>query len=57
MAITSRQAAASVSVIGPKRKIAALLISTETGPKVSSAAVTVAAQSASFVRSRREKIA
>jgi hypothetical protein len=36
---------------------AALLTRTETGPKASSAAATVGAQSASLVTSRREKIA
>ena len=46
-----------VSVITPKRMIPAWLTSTETGPKVSSAAATVAAQSASLVTSRRVKIA
>src|SRR5712691_675340 len=57
MSITWRQAAGAVSAISPKRTMAALLISTETGPKASSAAATVAAQSASLVTSRREKIA
>src|SRR5258706_13024975 len=55
MSITWRQAASSVSAITPKRTMPALLISTETGPKVSSAAATVAAQSASLVTSRRGK--
>ena len=57
MSITWRQAAGSVSAIGPKRTTPALLTSTETGPKASSAAATVAAQSLSLVTSRREKIA
>src|SRR6266853_5780335 len=57
MSITWRQAAGSVSAIGPKRTTPALLTSTETGPKASSAARTVAAQSLSLVTSRREKIA
>src|SRR5882762_6893980 len=57
ISITWRQAAGSVSAIGPKRTMPALLTSTETGPKASSAAATVAAQSLSLVTSRREKIA
>src|SRR5882672_11507834 len=57
MSITWRQAASSVSSICPKRTTPALLTSTETGPKASSAAATVAAQSLSLVTSRREKIA
>src|SRR6266446_4187760 len=55
MSISWRQAAGSVSAISPKRTIAALLTSTETGPKVLSAAATVAAQSVSLATSRREK--
>src|SRR6266850_2424198 len=55
--ITWCQTAGSVSSSSPKRTMPALLISTETGPKASSAAATVAAQSLSFVTSRREKIA
>src|SRR2546426_758902 len=55
MSITCRQVAGSVSAIGPKRTIPALLTSTETGPKASSAAATVAAQSLSLVTSRREE--
>ncbi len=55
--ITWRQTAGSVSVICPKRTMPALLTSTETGPKASSAAATVAAQSLSLVTSRRQKIA
>src|SRR5712691_777094 len=57
ISITWRQVAGSVSSIGPKRTIPALLTSTETGPKASSAAATVAAQSLSLVTSRWEKIA
>ena len=57
MSITWRQTAGAVSAIGPKRTMPALLTSTETGPKESSAAATVAAQSLSLVTSRREKIA
>src|SRR2546422_4234859 len=45
ISITWRQVDGSVSVIGPKRTMPALLTSTETGPK------------ASLVTSRREKIA
>src|SRR6267378_4583405 len=56
ISITWRQVDGSVSAIVPKRTMPALLISTETGPKASSAAATVAAQSLSFVTSRREKI-
>src|SRR5436309_230657 len=52
---TWRQTAGSVSVIGPKRTIPALLTSTETGPKASSAAAAVAARSLSRVTSRREQ--
>src|SRR5258706_3832638 len=55
MSITRRQAAGSVSAIGAKRTIAALLTSTETGLKASSAAATVAAQPPSLVTSRRGK--
>src|SRR6267142_577708 len=44
MSITWRQAAISVSAITPKRTMPALLISTETGPKASSAAATVVAR-------------
>src|SRR3954452_6738876 len=54
---TWRQTAGSVCSITPKRVIPALLISTETGPKASSAAATVAAQSSSLVTSRQKKIA
>src|SRR5882672_11042619 len=57
ISITWRHTAGSVSSICPNRTIPALLISTETGPKASSAAATVAAQSLSLVTSRREKIA
>src|SRR6267142_48519 len=57
ISITWRHAAGSVSAIGPKRTMPALLTSTETGPKASSAAATVAAHSASLVTSRWEKIA
>ena len=57
ISITWRQTAGSVSSITPKRAMPALLISTETGPKASSAAATVAAQSLSLVTSSREKIA
>src|SRR6267142_5938380 len=57
MSITWRQVAGSVSAIGPTRTMAALLTSTETGPKAFSAATTDDAQSFSFVTSRREKIA
>src|SRR5438132_11373749 len=53
MSITWRQAAGSVSAIGPKRTTPALLTSTKTGPKASSAAPTVAAQSLSLVTSSR----
>src|SRR6266478_7547616 len=45
MSITWRQAAGSVSAIGPKRTMPALLTSTDTGPNAFSAAATVAAQS------------
>ena len=54
---TWRQTAGSASSITPKRAMPALLIITETGPKASSAAATVAAQSLSLVTSRWEKIA
>ena len=53
----AEEAFGPVSVIEPKRTMPALLTSTETGPKAASAAATVAAQSASLVTSRREKIA
>jgi hypothetical protein len=52
MSITCRQAAGSISAIAPTRTMPALLTSTEAGPKASSAAGTVAAQSASLVTSR-----
>src|SRR2546428_9832677 len=53
MSITWRQTAGSVSAITPKRTMPALLISTETGPKASSAAATVSAQSLSLATAAR----
>lgn len=57
MSITLLQSAGSVSAISPRCRMPALLTSTDTGPKASSAAATVAAQSLSLVTSSCEKIA